>query len=100
MEPKRRIVMFNRITPEGFFATADGQLDWVVPEPKIDKDAAKRLDAGGTVLFGRKTYEMFASFWPLVLRDPERAPSPHGGPATKEMRAMAKWLEDSEKLVF
>ena len=29
------------------------------------------------MLFGRRTYDMFESFWPHVLKDPATAPDPH-----------------------
>lgn len=98
---KRRIVVFNRITVDGCFAGADGGLDFVVPEPKLDKSVAKALDRPGTILFGRRTYELFASFWPQVTSDSPEAANPHDPRgASKEMRAMGDWLNASEKLVF
>jgi hypothetical protein len=33
----RRIMAFNRVTADGYFTSPDGKLDWVVPEPQIDK---------------------------------------------------------------
>ena len=35
-----RIVMFNRVTADGYFAGADGNLDWVVQDEELDRDAA------------------------------------------------------------
>jgi dihydrofolate reductase len=107
----RRIVTFNRVTADGYFAGPDGKLDWVVPDEELDALVSKRIDAQGesggslpapdTVLFGRKTYDMFASFWPHVLDDPEKAPDPHN-PARRSpaMRAMATWLNEATKVVF
>ena len=37
----RRIVMFNRVSADGFFAAADGNLDWVVPDAEVDKRARR-----------------------------------------------------------
>jgi dihydrofolate reductase len=97
----RRIVMFNRITPEGYFSGTDGNLNWVVPEEELDKAATQAMSGTGAILFGRRTYEMFESFWPTVLGDSPDAPDPHAPQRrAPEIRAMATWINDAEKLVF
>jgi dihydrofolate reductase len=99
----RRIIMFNRISADGYFADAGGSLGWIVPEPAFDRAAARRIGAGGvdTILFGRRTYQMFESFWPHVLDDSATAPDPHHrGRRSPEMRAMARMLNEAKKLVF
>jgi dihydrofolate reductase len=96
----RRIVMFNRVSADGGFADADGGLDWVVPEPRIDKGAAKATGGVDTILFGRRTYQMFASFWPRFLDDPTLG-DPHApGRRPPEMVAMARMINDATKIVF
>src|ERR1700741_2549308 len=96
----RRIVAFDRVSADGYFAAPDGSLGWVVPADEIDKGAAENLDANGTILFGRRTYEMFASFWPNITGDGP-APDPHHpGRYPPEMVAMAKWINAATKLVF
>jgi dihydrofolate reductase len=93
--------MFNRVSAEGFFSTPDGKLDWVVPEPAIDKAAAEGLSDTGTIMFGRRTYQMFESFWPHALDDADTAKDPHNaGRRTPELGAMAKWINNATKLVF
>jgi dihydrofolate reductase len=97
----RQIVMFNRVSAEGQFATVDGAMDWITPEPEIDKLGVSGMAHTDTVLFGRRTYEQFASFWPHVLDDSETAPDPHApGRRSPELRAMAEWLNQANKLVF
>ena len=63
MEPTRRIVMFNWMTANGYFAGADGNLDWVVPDEEQAKAAVDGIPLFDTVLFGRRTYELFEKFW-------------------------------------
>ena len=97
----RRIVMFNRVSAEGYFAAPDGNLGWVVPEPELDRGAADNLGGADTILFGRRTYEMFESFWPTVGGDSPTAPDPHApGRHSPELRAMADWINAASKLVF
>lgn len=97
----RRIVMFNHVSADGFFAAADGNLNWVVSDSEIDKASAGALDKFDTMLLGRRTYEMFASFWPKALDDSETAPDPHNaGQRTPELRRIAVWINEKTKLVF
>src|SRR5688572_7960626 len=99
----RLIVAFNNVSADGYFAAPDGNLNWVVPDPKMDKFAADAIRGGGTdtILFGRKTYQMFASFWPHVLDDSGTAPDSHTpGRASPELRAMAVMLNETPKIVF
>jgi dihydrofolate reductase len=97
----RRIVMFNRVTADGYFAGPDGNLQWVVPEEELDEGAAVRLPGSDTILFGRRTYEMFEAFWPRALDDSATSPDPHGaGRRSRAIRAMATWINETTKLVF
>jgi dihydrofolate reductase len=96
----RRIVMFNRVSADGYFAAPDGNLDWVVPEEQLDKAGADSLSDSDTILLGRRTYEMFESFWPHALDDTATAADPHSaGRRSPEIRAMAVWINNATKLV-
>jgi dihydrofolate reductase len=84
--------MFNRVTPEGYFSGPDG--NWqslAVPDPELDKSAAKGMPSVDTILLGRRTYEIFEAFWPHALETPN---------LSQEMRAMATTLNESTKIVF
>jgi len=94
----RRIVMFNRVSADGYFAAPDGNLDWVVPEEQLDKSAAASLEDSDTILLGRRTYEMFESVWPHALDDTRTARDPHGERRSPEIRAMAVWINEATKL--
>ncbi len=99
----RRITMFNHVTPEGFFADAAGGLGWAVQDDELNRVGAEATSASGTgaILFGRRTYQMFESFWPKALDDAQTAPDPHHpGNRSPELRAMAVWINDAEKIVF
>jgi dihydrofolate reductase len=92
----RQIVMFNRVSADGFFGTQDGSYDWVVPDDAIDAKGASRIDETDTILFGRKTYDSFESFWANALnQDPH-----HQGRKSDAIAAMAKFINAATKIVF
>jgi dihydrofolate reductase len=103
----RRIVMWNQVTADGYFAGPDGNLDWVVPDEEFDRSVAEGIESSGTgpdvdtILFGRRTYQQFEAFWPNALDDSATAPNPHlPGGVSAEMRAMAVMLNEATKVVF
>ena len=97
----RRIVTFDRVTADGYFATEDGKLDWAVPDEELDNAAMRGEQAFDTILFGRRTYEMFEKFWPHALDESGTASDPHRpGRRSPEMRAMAVFLNETPKVVF
>jgi dihydrofolate reductase len=105
----RRIVAFNNVTADGYYAAPDGGLGWAIQDPELDRsimaDADRNAALGsgpdpGTILFGRRTYEQFESFWPHALDDSRTAPSPHGPGRSVEMRGMAIWINAAKKIVF
>src|ERR1041384_2775769 len=87
----RRIVMFNWMTANGYFAGVDGNLAWIVPDEEQTKAAVAGIPFVDTVLFGRRTYEMFEKFWSRAVEDSSTAPDPHHpGQRTEEHRARSE----------
>ena len=96
----RRIVMYNQVSADGFFSDPKGGLDWVVSDPEIHARAVEGMPHTDTILFGRKTYEQFASFWPGALQHLDAA-GPHGSDKRDPaFAAMAHWLNDTKKIAF
>jgi dihydrofolate reductase len=87
----RKIVMFNLVTADGYFAGAYGSLDWFVADEEFDRVAAELIQRFDTILFGRVTYELFKSYWPNALTDPATSP---------EDRVIAQKIHDMTKIVF
>jgi dihydrofolate reductase len=102
MASMRRIVTFNRVTADGYFAGLDGNLDWVVPDEEVDKAGAEAIPGSdNTILFGRRTYDLFERFWPHALDDSPTAPDPHmPRRRSQAIRGMAVWINEATKLVF
>ena len=69
----RKVILFNMVTLDGFFEDSNGALGWHVVDEEFIAFAIQQLDAIGTILFGRITYQMMASYWPTeaaIQRDP------------------------------
>jgi dihydrofolate reductase len=98
----RKLVVFDRVTADGYFSGPEGNLDWVIPDAEIDKLGGDAVPGpGNMMLFGRRTYQMFESFWPHVLNDSPEAPDPHmPGRQSAAMRNMAVWIQEATKVVF
>jgi dihydrofolate reductase len=66
------------------------------------KAAAQDIPKFDTVLFGRRTYEIFAAFWPHAVVDASgTVPDPHHpGRRSSEHAAIAVALNSMTKLVF
>ena len=97
----RRIAVFDNVTADGYFADTKGSLDWVIPSDEVFRTAAESNQDIDTMLFGRRTYDMFEQFWPHALDDPETAPDPHtAGRRSAVNREMAVWINETNKIVF
>ena len=60
-----KLVVFGSISLDGYFTDADGDMGWAHrSDPEWDAFVAGNAGQGGTLLFGRVTYEQMASFWP------------------------------------
>lgn len=95
------IMMFNRVSADGNFTDRDGGLSWVVPDDEIDQAGASASGDFDTILFGRRTFDAFESFWPHVV-EAEGAADPHvaGRKISPAMLGMARWIHDARKIVF
>src|SRR5262249_7780399 len=86
----RTLSVFNSISVDGYFAAADGDQAWM---HRADDDAelgdfvTRNASGGSELVFGRKTYEMMASFWPTPL-------------AARQLPAVAEGMNAAPKLVF
>lgn len=94
----RPIIVFNRMSLDGFFAGPKGEIDWFIRDPDLeaalhrgvgDSEPAPSGEPAGLIA-GRVTYQLFESVWPRMAND-RSAPEPmrHTG---REMNAMTKYV--------
>ncbi len=96
----RRIVVFNRVSADGYFAKPGGDLSWFVPDEAIDRAGAEQMPHFDAMLFGRRTYDMFEHFWPTV-QGAEAVADPHdANRKTTTIAAMGAWINGTQKLLF
>jgi len=69
----RKLILFDNISLDGFYEGKNHDLSWNNVDPEYDKFAIKQLKSTDLILFGRKTYELMAKFWPTpeaIKREP------------------------------
>lgn len=86
----RKVVMFNFVSMDGYFAGVDGDITWHPVDKEFDSFAGEFITQFDAALFGRITYDLFADYWPTAVDDPNTSP---------EDRAIAKALNDMTKIV-
>jgi dihydrofolate reductase len=84
----RKLSMFMQTTLDGYFSGPNGDLSWAHShDAEFQEFVAGNAQAGGALLFGRKTYELMARYWPT--------------PQARESNpVVAKSMNDMPKVVF
>jgi dihydrofolate reductase len=85
----RKLASFTNISLDGFFADAKSDMSWAHKAPtdtEWNEFTAANASGGGTLLFGRVTYDMMAGFWPTPM-------------ATQMMPEVAKGMNAMPKFV-
>ena len=72
----RKVFLFNMITIDGFFEGPNQDLSWHHVDEEFNEFAIEQLKEVDTLLFGRVTYQVMASYWPTefaISNDPSVA---------------------------
>jgi len=84
----RRLSVFNSVSLDGFFTDASGDMSWARSrDPEWLGFQGENAGGEAELLFGRKTYDMMASFWPTPQ-------------AMQSMPAVAEGMNRMRKSVF
>jgi dihydrofolate reductase len=79
--------MFNNVTLDGFFEDSKHDMSWARHDQESNDFAEQQSGQAGTILFGRVTYEMMASYWPTPM-------------ALRDNPIVAGFMNNSQKFVF
>jgi dihydrofolate reductase len=61
----RTLSVFNNVSIDGYFTDETGDMSWAHDQdPEWNKFMASNASGEAELVFGRKTYEMMARFWP------------------------------------
>jgi dihydrofolate reductase len=69
----RKLFVFNLVTLDGYFEGPNREIDWHNVDAEFNEYAIDMLNSVDTLLFGRVTYELMASYWPTpdaIKNDP------------------------------
>jgi dihydrofolate reductase len=68
--PMRKLHVFESISVDGYFCDAANDMTWAhagSDDAEFNDFVSGNASAGGDLLFGRKTYQMMAAFWPTPV---------------------------------
>ena len=86
----RKLVVFNHVSLDGYFVDANGSMQWAkmnVNDAEWNAFVAENAKGDGTLVFGRVTYELMASYWPTPM-------------AAKHDSVVADRMNQARKVVF
>lgn len=89
----KKLVLSTHVTLDGFAAGPGGELDWHFSHwnDEMEEAMAEQLSTVDTILAGRVTYEVMASYWPAAAADPE---------GRRKDVQFAEWMNRTTKIVF
>ena len=83
-----RVNMFNNISLDGYFVDANGDMSWAhKSDPEWNEFVSGNASGGGTLVFGRVTYDLMVRYWPTPL-------------ALENNRVVAEGMNRLPKVVF
>jgi len=84
----RKLLVFNNVTLDGYFADVNGDMSWAhKQDAEWQAFIAENAKGESQMLFGWKTYELMASFWPTPQ-------------AIQALPTVAERMNSASKIVF
>ena len=62
----RKVIYYNSVSVDGLFSGPEGKIDWHHVNEETSALGLGNAQGGGELVFGRKTYELMAGFWPTA----------------------------------
>lgn len=86
----RKVISLIHLSLDGCAAGPNDELDWISYDDELEQYAHSLHAVTDAVIWGRRTYEIMASYWLTVPSNPESTPA--------ELEH-ARWLADTTKIV-
>jgi dihydrofolate reductase len=84
----RKLICYESISLDGYFVDAGGDMSWAHKrDDEWNAFVASNASGGGTLVFGRKTYDLMAGYWPTPM-------------AKKDAPQVADQMNNLKKIVF
>lgn len=86
----QKLIVFNHVSLDGYFVDSKGEMSWAKANHQDEEWNAfvsENAKGDATLVFGRITYELMASFWPTPF-------------AIENMPAVAEGMNKLPKVVF
>lgn len=83
----RKVFLFMMTSLDGYIEGPDHDLSWHNVDDEFNKFAAEQMGEAGTIIFGRRTYQLMESFWPSKA-------------GLEEDPVVAKYMNEAQKVVF
>jgi dihydrofolate reductase len=90
MKLMRKLIVFNHVSLDGYFVDMNGDMSWAHSSHEDEEwnaFVADNANGGGTLVFGRVTYDLMAGFWPTPV-------------ALQSLPALAERMNNLPKIVF
>lgn len=71
----RKLIVTNIMSVDGYYEGPGGNVMALPMDHRFDAYNAERLGAAGTLVLGRRTYELFKGFWPQMAEHPDATPA-------------------------
>ena len=79
------------MSADGYFEGPNHDISWHNVDEEFNKFAIEQLREVDTILFGRRTYQLFEDYWPRASIDPD---------ITKDRLEIANLINNVNKIVF
>ncbi|HEX3436499.1 MAG TPA: dihydrofolate reductase family protein [Pseudacidobacterium sp.] len=86
----RKLIVFNHISLDGYFVDENNSMTWAKggwQDAEWNAFVEENASGGGTLVFGRTTYDMMTSYWPTPI-------------AMEQMPVVAERINNLPKVVF
>ncbi|MCC7432350.1 dihydrofolate reductase family protein [Candidatus Peregrinibacteria bacterium] len=86
----RKIIVSMHVSLDGFVAGLEGEMDWIKVDEEMFDFVKRFTDEADVALYGRKTWEMMDSYWPMAGEAPN---------ASKHDKEHSLWYNSVDKVV-